>query len=162
MVEAEAPKVTITTDQETVEGNTCYTVDSNNGLCLQLIPYGATMLSVEFKNKDGVREELTLNRDAFEDLSNAAKNPKYGVTCGRVAGRIAGAKFTIGETEYRLEDTGGGACLHGGSNGFDRYFWDAEVVQNVKLSDFTALQEGQEDVENLNGVKFTRTSPDME
>ena len=87
-------------------------------------------------------KEMTLNRDNFEELSNPAKNPKYGVTCGRVAGRIAGAQFTIGETEYRLEANNGEACLHGGSNGFDRHYWQAEIVEGKKLSDFTTLGEG--------------------
>ena len=41
------------------------------------------------------------------------------MTCGRVAGRIGGAKFTIDGTEYELEANNGDACLHGGSKGFD-------------------------------------------
>lgn len=87
-------------------------------------------------------EELTLNRGNFADITNPAKNGKYGVTCGRVAGRIAGAKFTIGETEYRLEANNGEACLHGGSNGFDKHEWASEIVHGKKISDFTALDEG--------------------
>lgn len=83
-----------------------------------------------------------MNRDNYADLRNADKNPKYGVTCGRVAGRIGGAKFTIGETEYRLEANNGDACLHGGSNGFDRYEWEPEEIESKKLSDFTDLAPG--------------------
>ena len=86
-------------------------------------------------------EELTLNRENFEDLCNPAKNGKYGVTCGRVAGRIAGAKFTIGENEYHLEANNGEACLHGGSNGFDKHEWASEIVHGKKISDFITLGE---------------------
>jgi len=127
-----------------------------------LLAYGATLHSCQFKGKDGEMEEITLNRDDFASVCNPDKNPKYGVTCGRVAGRIGGAKFTIGETEHRLEANNGDACLHGGSNGFDRFEWDSEIVTGKKLSDFTSLGAGQADVEGLSGVKFTRTSPDME
>ena len=85
---------------------------------------------------------MTLNRYELADLTNPAKNPKYGVTCGRVAGRIGGAKFTIGETEYRLEANNGDACLHGGSNGFDRHEWTPEIVTGKKLSDFVTVPAG--------------------
>lgn len=111
-------------------------------------------------------EELTLNRDNFAELCDRDKNPKYGVTCGRVAGRIGGAKFTLGEgesaIEYRLEANNGDACLHGGSNGFDRYDWSSEIIEGKKLSDFTELQPGQADLEGFSGVKFTRSSPHLE
>ena len=73
-------------------------------------------------------QEITLNRQDLGELTNPDKNPKYGVTCGRVAGRIGGAKFNIGETEYRVEANNGDACLHGGFNGFNRYEWDGEIV----------------------------------
>ena len=79
-----------------------------------------------------------------------------------MAGRIGGAKFTIGENEYRLEANNGDACLHGGSNGFDRKEWNAEIVQGKALSDFTTVPEGIQDVGGFSGVKFTRTSPDLE
>ena len=111
-------------------------------------------------------EEVTLNRQNLADICNPDKNPKYGVTCGRVAGRIGGAKFSIGEDEYRLEANNGDACLHGGSNGFDRKEWEAEIVENKSLSDFTSVPEGVT-LDGLNdtgfsGVKFTRTSPNLE
>ena len=111
-----------------IQGTKTFRIASGDGLVLQVIAYGATLLSCKFKSKTGAMEELTLNRRNFEDLSNPAMNHKYGATCGRVAGRIGGAKFTIGETEYRLEANNGDACLHGGSNGFDKYEWDAEIV----------------------------------
>ena len=107
-------------------------------------------------------EEVTLNRENLGDLRDPAKNPKYGVTCGRVAGRIGGARFTIGEQEYRLEANNGDACLHGGSNGFDRHEWQAEIVSDKKLSDFTTLEEGTVDSTGFSGVKFTRRSPNLE
>ncbi len=88
-------------------------------------------------------EELTLNWDDLPHLRDADANPKYGVTCGRVAGRIGGAKFTIDDVEYQLEANNGDACLHGGSNGFDRYEWDHEIVKGKKLSEFTSLTAGQ-------------------
>ena len=126
-----------------VDGTKNFVLESGNGLEIVLLGYGATLYSCKFKSKSGIMEELTLNRDNFAELCDRDKNPKYGVTCGRVAGRIGGAKFTLGEgesaIEYRLEANNGDACLHGGSNGFDRYDWSSEIIEGKKLSDFTEL-----------------------
>ena len=168
MVEAAAASsVTVYEDEGPgIEGTTNYKLDSGNGLKLTLLAYGATLYSLKFKNKEGVMEEVTLMRDNFEDICNRDKNPYYGATCGRVAGRIGGAKFTLGEgenaVEHRLPVNNGNACLHGGVMGYDRHEWEAEIVNGKKLSDFTPLADGVADVEGLSGVKFTRTSPHLE
>jgi glutaredoxin 3 len=55
--------------------------------------YGATLISLKYKQK-----EMTLNWMPESDpgcLINHDKNPYYGATCGRVAGRIENAKFTL-------------------------------------------------------------------
>jgi len=161
MVEQASSVIVSEMDGE-IEGTTNYCLDSGNGLIIRVLSYGATLHSCQFKSRDNQLEEITLNRDNFPDLCNPDKNPKYGVTCGRVAGRIGGAKFTLGETEFRLEANNGDACLHGGSNGFDRYEWDAELVSGKSLSDFTSLAANQQDLTGFSGVKFSRTSPNLE
>ena len=99
-----------------------------------------------------------------------SKNPKYGATCGRVAGRISNASFTIkdvpgrwytSDQTYYLEANNGTNCLHSGSEGFWKRNWDAEIVNSAHLSDFVTLKEGQDDVK-FKGVKFMRESPDGE
>ena len=95
---------------------------------------------------------------------DVALNPKYGATCGRVAGRISNANFTIkGESggwfsrdkTYYLEANNGTNCLHGGSNGFWRRNWDSLIIEAAKLSDFVSLKENQDDI-MFKGVKFFR------
>ena len=44
----------------------------------------------------------------------------YGATCGRVANRIAGGKFTLEDTERTLAVNNGPNALHGGLAGFDK------------------------------------------
>lgn len=86
------------------------------------------------------------------------------MTCGRVAGRIGGASFTIDGKEFPLEANNGTACLHGGSKGFDQQVWDQELIdmEPVKLSQFVDLSDGTQEDIDLYGVKFTRVSADME
>ena len=50
-----------------------------------------------------------------------------GSTVGRVANRIANSKFTLNGKEYSLCANENGNCLHGGPQGFDKKFYNAEV-----------------------------------
>lgn len=52
--------------------------------------FGATLLSLKVGGK-----EVTLNWESLDDLVDAKRNPKYGATCGRVAGRISNALFEL-------------------------------------------------------------------
>ena len=137
-----------------------FSIDSGNSLRLTVTNYGATLLSCKSRKgelpsdekKDAeagepVFEELTLQRDNFKDLADRNKNPYYGATVGRVAGRIANAAFTVPGTENvcKLAVNNGPNCLHGGAKGWDQYFWDAEVIEEgtVKLSQFCTLAKEQ-------------------
>ena len=112
--EQQPPQVTVEEFDGGIEGTRNFRLDSGNGLVITLLSYGAMLHSCQFKGKNGAMEEITLNRDDFAAMCDRDKNPYYGATCGRVAGRIGGAKFTIGETEYRLPVNNGEASLHGG------------------------------------------------
>jgi aldose 1-epimerase len=91
--------------------------------------------------------------DKLEDLLDPQKNPKYGATCGRVAGRIANATFKLNNDIYDLEANNGPNCLHGGSNGWDRHVWKAKQVSKM-------MQIGtKSEIQILTGVEFRRTSP---
>jgi aldose 1-epimerase len=86
-------------------------------------------------------------------LIDPSKNPKYGATCGRVAGRIENATFKLNNDIYELEANNGPNCLHGGSNGWDTHVWKAKQVSKM-------MQIGTKtEIQMLNGVEFKRTSP---
>lgn len=54
-------------------------------------------------------------------FSGYEKNfPYIGVVVGRVAGRIAGGKFSLDGTEYNLVINNGPNNIHGGVTGFSR------------------------------------------
>ena len=72
--------------------------------------FGASVLSCKH-----LGEEVTLQQESLKDLVDVEKNPKYGATCGRVAGRISKAKFTLNDEDYELQANNGPNCLHGGS-----------------------------------------------
>lgn len=56
-----------------------------------------------------------------------------GATVGRVANRIAGAKFTLDGKAYKVSANENGNCLHGGEKGFDKRFYEAKTDGNTLM-----------------------------
>jgi aldose 1-epimerase len=73
-------------------GHPTHFIIENNDIEMLVSSWGASLMSLRYKMK-----EMTLNRP--ENCSSIAKldemDKHYGATCGRVAGRIANAKFTL-------------------------------------------------------------------
>lgn len=90
-----------------------------DGLELSVLDYGAAVQSLVV---DGV--ETVMNFCAPEDYRDSD-----GYVClavGRVANRIAGAEFSIGDKKYSLVKNEGENQLHGGFFGFSNRLYDAE------------------------------------
>lgn len=54
-----------------------------------------------------------------------------GATIGRVANRIGGAAFRLNGKRYRLSANEGKNCNHGGEEGFDKRFFQAEMRGDI-------------------------------
>ena len=67
-------------------------------------------------------------RPPFPLRSYRTNGPYFGSIVGRVANRIAGAKFTLEGRIYELAANNGPNCLHGGKVGFNRRLWAGEAV----------------------------------
>lgn len=92
---------------------------SGDGIELSVLDYGAAVQSLVV---DGV--ETVMNFLTPEDYRD-----RGGYVClavGRVANRIAGAEFSIGNKKYSLAKNEGENQLHGGFFGFSNRFYDAE------------------------------------
>jgi len=83
--------------------------------------YGAAIRSIRIPDAQGVVEEVTQGWDDPADWKH--NGPYFGVTVGRYANRIAGAKFTVEGKEYALEANDGPNHLHGGKLGFHQQIW---------------------------------------
>jgi aldose 1-epimerase len=130
-----------TTDGTAVD---LYVLTNGNGMTAKVMTYGATLTEVDVPDKGGKPLDVTLG---FDDLDSYLKgHPFFGSIAGRVANRIAGAKFTLDGKEYKLEANNGPNTLHGGKKGFDKVVWKAEEVRD----------------RDRTGVKFSYRSPDGE
>ncbi len=89
--------------------------------------YGATLLSILLPAGKGERVDVLLGPANAAGL--LANRPFFGSTVGRFAGRIGGARFSLGGREYKLAANDGPNSLHGGYKGFDKRIWAATAYE---------------------------------
>jgi aldose 1-epimerase len=106
---------------------------------LELISYGARVVVLKTKDRDGVWGDVTLGYGELEPYVENT-NAYFGVIAGRYANRIDKGRFLLGGETVQVTVNDGGNMLHGGVEGFDQRNWEAEVVQD--------------------GVEFRLVSPD--
>lgn len=121
-----------------------FTLENGKGLEVEAISYGGIITSVRTPDGEGRSADVVLGFDTLAPYLR--RHPYFGAIVGRYGNRIGGAAFTIDGRRCALAANNGGNHLHGGTNGFDRFVWQAEPVVD---------DEGV-------GVSFSRTSPDGE
>jgi aldose 1-epimerase len=106
---------------------------------LELISYGARVVALKTKDRDGVWGDVTLG---YGELKPYVENTNafFGVIAGRYANRIAQGRFALEGRTVQTTINDGVNMLHGGVEGFDKRNWEGEVVAD--------------------GVEFSLVSPD--
>ncbi|HTV62543.1 MAG TPA: aldose epimerase family protein [Verrucomicrobiae bacterium] len=116
-----------------------FTLANANGVVCKLLDYGVRIASLEVPDAKGNLSDVILG---FNELDGYLRNAYISAVCGRVANRIAGAKFFLDGKALKVTANEGENQLHGGKDGFDKKIWRAETRQN--------------------GVEFSYRSPDGE
>lgn len=103
------------------------------GIEVHVSPYGATVTKILVPDRDGVVDDVALGYDDLASYQRGDDRPYFGAIVGRVANRVANARFALpgkgeegdgdGTREFALEANNGPNCLHGGVEGFDRRVW---------------------------------------
>lgn len=92
-------------------------------LSLSVSTFGATLTSLLVPSAAGRTDDVLLG---YADFSGYAANRWYfGVTVGRFANRISGARFNLDGAEHQLSRNKPDCSLHGGQMGFSRRLWRA-------------------------------------
>lgn len=105
-------------------GVRCHTLRAD-GIVARVADYGATLVSVEVPDRDGRPGGVVLGFDDVAGYEERANNPFMGATVGRVANRIAEARFILDGVEHVLEANEGANHLHGGRRtSLDRVLWE--------------------------------------
>ncbi len=142
-----------------------WTLTGRGGLVVEAVTWGGIVTRLLAPGSDGELADVVLG---FNDLeSYLAGHPYFGAIVGRVAGRIAGAAFTLDGHTYRLAPNELPNHLHGGLAGFDKRLWNATPVERLDGAPSLRLEYSSPDGEegypgNLNvAVTYTVTDDNV-
>lgn len=105
-----------------------FTLKSARGLEARITNYGGRIVSLHVPNKQGGKTDVQLGYDDFAAYEKAGDF--YGALVGRYVGRISrGGSFTLDGKTYQLEkrDPNAPFVIHGGTAGFNRKLWKAQM-----------------------------------
>jgi aldose 1-epimerase len=110
---------------------------ANGKMTVKVITYGAIVTEIDVPDKSGKLTDVVLGFDNLEGYLGS--HPYFGAATGRVANRIARARFTLDGKEFTLAANNGPNTLHGGKKAFDKVVWKATDVSGsagpaVKMS----------------------------
>jgi aldose 1-epimerase len=119
---------------------------SNGRITAKVMDYGTILTELWVPDRNGKSANVVMG---FDNLDQYVKgHPFFGAVAGRVANRIADAKFTLDGKEYKLAANNGKNHLHGGMKGFDKAVWKSKPIQNPDGSasvEFTYLSKDGEE-----------------
>ncbi|MFN3621065.1 aldose epimerase family protein [Sphingorhabdus sp.] len=108
------------------------TLTNARGMTVKIISYGASIQSVIVPDACGRFDDVTTG---YATLDEYVVQPQFfGSTVGRVANRIAHARFTLNGKDYTVPANDGANSLHGGDVGFDKVNWTVSACDEEALS----------------------------
>jgi aldose 1-epimerase len=135
-----------------------YTLDNGRGLRARILTYGGAVQTLEVPDRDGRPGNVVLGCASLADYITMSKY--FGAIVGRYANRIAGGRFRLDGTEYRLPRNDGGNSLHGGERGFDRRVWEVTAADARELALSYISADGEEGYPGTLRVSVTYTVTD--
>ncbi|RIJ43188.1 aldose epimerase family protein [Pontibacter oryzae] len=151
---------------KTAEGQetSLFTLTNSSGVKVELSDYGATVTSLLAPNRNGDLGNVVLG---FESLAGYTSpeyiksGPYFGAIVGRYGNRIAKGTFTLHEQMYKLATNDGPNHLHGGTKGFDKVIWQAEMLPEENAVRFNYLsKDGEEGYPGNLSITVTYTLTD--
>jgi aldose 1-epimerase len=94
-------------------------------MTVRLITFGATLTEIEAPDRNGAFTNIILSADSLDQY---VRGFSAAVVLGRVANRIANARFTLDGVEYKLTANAGPHQLHGGRKGFSQMVWQPKAL----------------------------------
>lgn len=144
---------------KTVDGKDIklYTLDSGNGITMQVSNFGGRVISLWTPDKDGKYEDIVFGHDNIDKYLNYEGERCLGPVVGRYANRIAKGQFTIDGVKYQLPVNNNGQTLHGGPDGFDMKIWNVDSISKNRIQLSYASPDGEEGFPGTVNVKMIYT-----
>jgi aldose 1-epimerase len=110
-----------------------YTLDNGDGIRAEISNYGATIVSLQTKDRRGRMGDIVLGFNTLDEYRQ--KSPYFGCVVGRYGNRIAYGSFVLDRITHKLpinnEPAGIPCSLHGGTEGFDKRVWQASATSTA-------------------------------
>ena len=136
-----------------------FTLRNASGMSAKIMTYGAILTELRVPDRHGVATNVVLGADTLEQYVKGFRGP--AAIMGRVANRIAGARFTLDGVQYKLAANDGPNHIHGV---FDKRVWQAEALPPGEGRAAVQLtyvsQDGEEGYPGSVTVKLTYTLTD--
>ena len=132
-----------------------YTLDSGNGLIMQVTNYGGRIVSLWVPDKNNKHEDVVLGFESINKYINNEGERFLGPVIGRYGNRIANGKFELDSITYQLPQNDGTNTLHGGVEGFDSRVWDVDSVTENSIVLSYISPDGEEGFPGTVNVKMT-------
>ena len=105
-----------------------YVLGNRAGAEVHFINYGGIITEIDVPDRSGHKANVALGFGSLADYEAHNQDYRFGAIIGRYAGRIAGARFSVGGKEVKLLANDGPNALHGGAlPGFDSKLWSVEL-----------------------------------
>src|SRR5262249_30877375 len=102
-----------------------FTLRNASGMTVKVINYGAIVTEIQAPDRTGAMTSVLLGTNNLAAYSKGF--PAAAAVIGRVANRIAKARFTLDGVEYKLAANSAENHIHGGRVGFARVLWEAKA-----------------------------------
>ena len=99
-----------------------FTLRNAGGMVAKVMTYGAILTEVQTADRRGLMTNVVLGADRLDQYLEGF--PASAAVIGRVANRIAKARFTLDGREYLLAANNGPNHIHGGRKGFAQVLWE--------------------------------------
>ena len=132
--------------EKTIDGKqiSLYTLNSGNGLVIQVTNFGLRVVSIWTPDKNGNYDDVAIGYENIDRYINNTGERFLGPVVGRYANRIAKGKFTLDGVEYQLPINNNGQTLHGGLLGIDMVVWDVVDATDTAIVFTYTVPDGQD------------------
>lgn len=138
-----------------------FTLRNSQGVEIQAISYGGTVISLKTPDRNGQLADIALGYDNLQAYLDGS--PYFGSIIGRYGNRIGGARFELDGQVYPLAANDGPNHLHGGVKGFDKVVWHGTPFENDTASGVVfhySSPDGEEGYPGTLGIQVTYTLTD--
>jgi aldose 1-epimerase len=121
-----------------------YTLESGNGVTMQVTNFGARVVSIWAPDRNGKCEDIAIGYENIDRYINNTGERFLGCVVGRYANRIAKGQFEINGEQYQLPINNNGQTLHGGLKGLDMLVWNVDAVSGNEIKFSCTSKDGDD------------------